>query len=207
MPERNDADEVLTGLAALPADVRDILAERASKAPDTDETGAPLRDVTTTNRNMTTVYSTMTGEPHEILVIDRPRALRLMRTDGKPAFWAPGMPGRPPKRNIGSLKCFLHPESDEREMVNASGFTDRFCNDGDPSKENRNSFQSYSDKEEHEKRKHPAAYAAVRRYKDIAREQEAHALQVRLVESQIQMAEAIKELAPKPAAKAKTKEE
>lgn len=200
---QNDAaQDVIDGLAALPPDVRDILAERALKqAAQSDgsinEGGVAyaLNDVTSTDRRRTIVFSTMTGEPHEILVIDRPRALRITRTDGKPAFWAPGMPGRPPKRNTGTLKCFLHPESDERAIVDLAGYAGRYCNDGDPSKKNVDNFQALDHKEKHEERKHPGAWKAVERMKLVIREREYQELQKAQLEAQREMAEAMKSMA------------
>ena len=176
----------VVGQTTLPADVRDVLAERAERTTRPVELdgswtapggeNAPLVDQTSTDRSRTVIFSTLTGEPHEILTIDRPRALRLTRTDGKPSFWAPGMPGAQPVRNVGTLKCFLHPESAERELVDQAGYRNRFCNDADPSKQNRGDFQAVSHKEEHEKRKHPGAWAAVSRAKEDARRDEDRAL-------------------------------
>ena len=197
----SDAATLVEGLAALPADVRDILAERATKqaAEDVNDYARPgerMNDLTSTDRSRTTVFSMQTGDPHEILVIDRPRALRsVIPGTNRPAFWAPGMPGRPPKRNVGQLKCFLHPESDERELVDAAGYAGRYCNDGDPSKNNQESFRALDHKENHERRKHPGAWQAVERYRARIREQEYRQLQEANLASQKEMTKAMQAIA------------
>ena len=193
-----DATNEVAGMATLPVEVADVLAERGAKEtwsiPGEPEK-MELVDRTTTDRSRVTVYSTQTGEPHEILRIDLPRAIRTMRPDGKPAFWAPGMPGERPKRNVGTLKCFLHPESDERELVDAAGYAGRYCNDGDPSKRNRDDFQALSHKEAHEKRTHPAATAAVARLRQQRREDQYDKQAQAQLDSQMKMTEILATLA------------
>lgn len=175
---KNQDEVVGVNPASLPADLREVLAERAAKTIQVAEELPPdSTDLTSTDRTRTVVYSTLTGDPHEILTIDRPRALRMTRTDGKPSFWAPGMPGGAPVRHVGALKCFLAPESSERNIVDAAGYAGKFCNDGDPSQKNREDFQAISHKEAHEARKHPGAWAAVKRFKELAHEAEVMQLQ------------------------------
>lgn len=203
-----DAMNEVAGVATLPPELSAILADRGAqetwKMPGEPD-ALPLIDKTSTDRSMVTVYSTLTGDPHPILRIDLPRAIRTLRPDGKPAFWAPGMPGDQPKRNVGTLKCFLHPESAERELVDSAGYTGRFCNDGDPSKNNRDDFQAISHKEDHEKRKHPGAWAAVERARRDARDADVRALAQAQLDTQLAMAEAMKLMAAAQAPKTSTR--
>lgn len=182
------ASGVITGLSALPPDVAEVIAEMALKASRENTSrietsalpdGEPLAlvDQTQTDRSQTLVFSMQDGEPREVMTKERPRLLRKRLPDGRPAFWVPGMPGRPPSRNVGTWKCFLHPESDERKLVDEAGYAGRYCNDGDPSKKNRDNFRALSQKEQHERRKHPNAWEAVQRIKAEKERQEAIQLQ------------------------------
>lgn len=176
---------MLESLSALPDDVRAIVVERAlaelrergqvdesfDPTPGNNPDGerARMQDITATDRSRVIVFSMLDGEPHEILRIDRPRVLTLRLPDNRPAFWSPGMPGRPPRRVEGKIMCRLHPNSPERAEVDALGFEGRFCNDGDRSKEPRSNFRNVVDRDEHEKRKHTAFNATWLRYQDDTR--------------------------------------
>lgn len=196
--------EFIAGLAALPDDVRSLMVERAladlrerGQVEDFDPTPganpdgerAPLTDITATDRTRVIVFSMLTGDPHEIMRIDRPRVLRLRLPDGKPAFWSPGMPGRPPRRNVGSVMCYLHPDFPERKKVDGIGFANRFCNDGDRRKANRNDFSNTVDRDNHAERKHPAFWAAWQRNREEERTARLEAATERQTEAMLAMIE------------------
>lgn len=182
---------MLESLAALPDDVRAIVVERVlaelrqrgeptetfEPAPGVSPERAPLNDITATDRSRVIVFSMLDGEPHEILRIDRPRVLALRMPDGKPAFWSPGMPGRPPRRVVGTIMCRLHPDSPERAQVDALGFAGRYCNDGDRRMQPRADFKNVIDRDNHEERKHAGFTAVWRRFKDDSRAEESLAAQ------------------------------
>ena len=175
------AEPVISGLEALPADVREVLVERAlreARAPRQSttvldsENGDEISGVAPSKT--TVVWSMQTGDPHEIRLADRAATLRRMIPGtNRPAFWAPGMPGRPPRQpDAGLYKCFLCPDSEEREMIDRAGYANRYCNDGNPDKKNRADFAALDHKEMHEQRKHIGAWRAYQRLLERTREEE-----------------------------------
>ena len=82
-------------------------------------------------RPMTILYATLDGEP---VIVTRKRArLLLTRTlpDGKYMFIAPLEDGSPPlsipEYRLGSVKCFMHKESEERELLDSLGMAGKLC--------------------------------------------------------------------------------
>src|SRR5690554_5423069 len=80
-----------------------------------DEAEGDAQGLTSNTDAKVTVYSTIDGEPREILRIDAERVLGKRRSDGTPAFWMPGLPGDRPPYFQGFIKCMLHPEFDESD--------------------------------------------------------------------------------------------
>jgi len=82
-------------------------------------------------RPMTILYATMDGEP---VPVTKKRA-RLLLTrklpDGSYMFIAPNDDGSPPSHipvyRLGSVKCFMHPEAEERETLNSLGMAGKTC--------------------------------------------------------------------------------
>ena len=194
---------MISGLETLPADLREVLVERAlrearNQPGDTvlnAEDGDVIAGVPPSKT--TIVWSMQTGDPHEIRLADRAAALRRsIPGTNRPAFWSPGMPGRPPRQpEDGKYKCFLCPDSEERDMVDRSGYAGRYCNDGNPDKRNRDDFLALDHKEMHEMRKHVGAFRAYGRLLQRTREDEAIAMQRMNNEMQAQNLAAMRSLA------------
>ena len=82
-------------------------------------------------RPTTILYATLDGEP---VPVTRKRArLLLTRTlpDGKYMFIAPLQDGSPPpsipEYRLGSVKCFMHEGSEERELLDSLGMAGKVC--------------------------------------------------------------------------------
>lgn len=127
-----------------------------------------------------TVYSTVDGEPHQILRLDARRAL-IKRVPGtrQPAFWIPEQGGEAPHRiSRGDIKCYLDPEFDEseqfdgvnREWIDSIGLRGRTCNMMDTSKNNQR-FTSQFERNQHMQRKHPKEWATIQEEKTRQRDQ------------------------------------
>ena len=109
-----------------------------------------------------TVYSTITGEPKQILRIDAERVVgkRIPGTN-RMAHWIPGMPGDAPVYKKGTVSCILHPDFDEKDgpagfdraWVESIGVITK-CNDANPDKPARADFKSVYDRDEHARTKH-----------------------------------------------------
>ena len=82
-------------------------------------------------RPLTVLYATLDGEP---VIVTRKRArLWLTRTlpDGKYMFIAPLEDGSPPasipEYRQGSVKCFMHEDSEERGLLDSLGMAGKLC--------------------------------------------------------------------------------
>ncbi len=114
------------------------------------------------------VYSTLDGEPHEILRLDARRALTKRLANGRPAFWIPEMGGPAPARTSGSIPCYLDPDFDEsdrpdhinREWIDSIGLRGRFCNGSAPDKNNAHFVSDY-DRDAHMAMKHRREWATI----------------------------------------------
>jgi len=108
-----------------------------------------------------TIFSTQNGEPRQILKIDAKRVLNKRLSDGRPAFWMDGMPGKPPVYTMGTISCYLDPEFDEsdgpagfdRAWLDKIGLSGRTCNMMAPDKHNQK-FRSVFDRDDHAAKKH-----------------------------------------------------
>lgn len=108
-----------------------------------------------------TVFSTIDGEPRDILRIDAERVLAKRLPDGKAAFWFPGLPGTAPTYVKGEIKCFLSPDFDEldgpagfdRTWLDSIGLRGRTCNMMAPDKGNQK-FRTLYDRDDHAQKKH-----------------------------------------------------
>lgn len=108
-----------------------------------------------------TIFSTQNGEPRQILKIDAKRVLNKRLSDGRPAFWMEGMPGKPPVYAKGTIACYLDPNFDEsdgpagfdRAWLDKIGLEGRTCNMMAPDKNNQK-FRSVFDRDDHAAKKH-----------------------------------------------------
>ncbi|KKK76984.1 hypothetical protein LCGC14_2858180, partial [marine sediment metagenome] len=82
-------------------------------------------------RPMTILYATLDGEP---VPVTRKRARLLLQrklADGQYMFIAPNQDGSPPAHlpeyRQGSVKCFMHKESEERKLLDSLGMAGKLC--------------------------------------------------------------------------------
>ena len=82
-------------------------------------------------RPLTILYATLDGEP---VIVTRKRARLLLNRklpDGEYMFIAPLQDGSPPAHlpeyRLGSVKCFMHKESEERERLDSLGMAGKLC--------------------------------------------------------------------------------
>lgn len=136
--------------------------------------------VTKSQADKTTIYSTIDGTPSEVLVYMLSKKLQQKREDGLPAFSL-----EPQPRVVGELVCYLHPESEEREHLDAIGLRGRTCR--------KSNIPTQWDRDLHMQRKHKNEWTVVER----ARERQEREDQMRFARVQ---AEAMQRLAEQGAA-------
>lgn len=149
--------------------VIDDISREIAHDIDLDKDDAAPR-ISANSDDSITLYSMIDGEPRPgVLKIDAPRVLAKKLPDGKPAFWIEGMPGEPPERTRGQVKCMLHPDFDEsegpsgfdRHFVDGVGLTGRTCNLMAPDKNNVDKFKSVYDRDDHMAKKHKREWATI----------------------------------------------
>ena len=152
---------------------RDAAIDRLGQAIDTsiqhDPDDLPARLSSNTDDHVT-VYSTLTGGPKQILLIDRRRVLSKTLPNGEYAHWAEGMPGEAPLYVKGEVMCMLHPEFDEadgaagftRDYIDHAGLTGRTCNMMAPDKNNVDNFKSVYARDRHMEQKHPVEWDTIK---------------------------------------------
>ena len=100
-------------------DVRDLRDEMVGlTAQDSVKSIAP-------SRKMATVYSTIDGEELQWPLNAVARLLEKKREDGKYMFTA--RKSEAPEYRLGEVKCFLHPESPERPILEQIGLARVTC--------------------------------------------------------------------------------
>lgn len=140
---------------------------------------------TSPRRPMAIIYATLDGEP---LVVTRKRARKLLERnlpDGTFMFTADSK--KAPVYKKGDVKCFLHRESPERELMNSLGLAGKFC----PAGQLANSYAKYI----HESGKHVKSYEIWEKHIKDDKEQAAIDRQERQFGATMQQNAAILELA------------
>lgn len=130
------------------------------------------------------------------------RILAKRLPDGSPAFWMEGMPYTPPEPQIGTIKCYFHPDFDEtdgaagfgREFIDAAGLQGFTCNYGDPSKNNRGDFKSVMQRDSHMRSRHRRQLDAVEQAQAEQKDREQRAEQALERDYQRQQTEAMLKL-------------
>lgn len=143
------------------------------------------------------------------------RVLEKTLPDGSPAFWIQGMPYDPPVPQIGSIKCYFHPEFDEtdgpagfgRDFIDQAGLEGFTCNNKDNSKQNRGDFKTVMQRDAHMQNRHRRQIEAVEKAQGDAKEQAERSerrqqteTMMRLMERQIELSGGVVPEAPEPAA-------
>ncbi len=98
---------------------------------DAEDQAEILFQDTSPPRPLTVLYATLDGEP---VVMTRKRARLMLNRklpDGRYMFVAPNKDGSKPSEipeyRLGSVKCFMHSESDEREVLDSLGMAGKTC--------------------------------------------------------------------------------
>ncbi len=119
---RADATKQMERAAEREEERRDLLTQ--VEGIEQDETEIIFAD-TSPRRPMAIIYATLDGEP---LVMTRKRARKLLERklpDGRFMFTANAKNAPPYKK--GDVKCFLHKDSDQRELMDSLGLAGKFC--------------------------------------------------------------------------------
>ncbi len=135
----------------------DPLDQKAVEGADSIDTFSGL-DI---GRERAVVFSTITGAPHVILERSRAKVLSLKRSDGVRAFWHSDLGGVQPNYHRGTIKCYLHPDHENRAYFETLGLVGLTCNRSDPSKKSRDDLPSKLALDMHMKRAHPSALAVI----------------------------------------------
>lgn len=73
-------------------------------------------------RKYVTLWNTIDGEEVSLPRYQAVAALNTPRPDGKGYMWT-SVKENAPERKLGTVKCFLHPDAPERELLNEIGVT------------------------------------------------------------------------------------
>jgi hypothetical protein len=166
--------------------VQDI-AERAERARDLKSQIAELSEAqakeivfmdVSPQRRSVTIYSMLTGEP---IPVPRYRLDDLMKQtlpDGRYAFTAD--PAKAPEYRLGTVKCFLHPDSPERLTLQEIGLGGAFC----PAAHLANEYE----KVQHAQHKHRKQWAAYQAHLAVQERKKYEERQDRQLEATLKMA-------------------
>jgi hypothetical protein len=112
-------------------------------------------------RQIAVLYSMLNGERVEVFDFQVEDALGRKLSNGSPMFTA--HKDRAPTYRPGKVKCFLHPESEDAEVLREIGIFGT-CT--------ANELQTLHSKRIHAQHKHPQAWAAYQEYINQQRDQE-----------------------------------
>lgn len=110
------------------------IAERAEQVRDlkgqvadltAEEMGEVMFIDASPRRNPVVIYSMLTGEPITLPALLVRGALENKLPDGRYAFTSD--PNKAPSYKQGEIKCFLHPDSPDRLILNQIGLAGAFC--------------------------------------------------------------------------------
>ena len=113
----------MAGVAEKAQEQRDLkrqLEELDEYGPDEVE----FRDISP-GRERVTIWSLVDGEPVKVPKYMLPQAMAKRLPDGSDMFT--GNRAEAPEYKIGNVKCFLHPESPEREILDEIGLAGITC--------------------------------------------------------------------------------
>jgi hypothetical protein len=161
---------------------RDLLQQ--VEGIEQDETEIIFAD-TSPRRAMAIIYATLDGEP---LIMTRKRARKLLERrlpDGRFMFVADI--DKAPTYQKGDVKCFLHKDSEQRELMDTLGLAGKLC----PAGQLANAFAKYI----HESKKHVKSYEIWEKHVSDKKDKAAIDRQERQFQATMQQNEAILELA------------
>lgn len=125
-----------------------------------------------------TLYAMKDGEPVEMSPDLAQMAMRKRYTDGTYVFTADK--SKAPAYVLGNVKCILHPDSAERELLNDIGMSNKVCRS--------EHLASLYSKRIHAQRRHKDEWAAFVEYRDTLKEQAAIDRQERQLEATLALA-------------------
>ena len=115
---------------AQQAESRRDMVDRITNIDAEDQAEIQFAD-TSPPRPLTVLYATLDGEP---VIVTRKRARLLLSRklpDGQYMFVAPlengDKPAHLPEYRKGSVKCFMHAESEERKLLDSLGMAGKLC--------------------------------------------------------------------------------
>jgi hypothetical protein len=128
-------------------------------------------------REPVTIYRKTTGEPVQVpaYMVDN---VMEKAEDGQPMFVSRKEDA--PEFKLGTFKCFLHPDSPDRAILNEIGLMGTRC----PA----NHLASLHSKREHGRRRHKAEWAAYQEYLDDAKEQKGQERQEKQLQATLALA-------------------
>lgn len=177
-----DAQRQMEYAAEREEERRDLL--RQIEGIEQDESEIMFAD-TSPRRPMAIIYAVLDGEP---LVVTRKRARKLLERklpDGRFMFTADIK--KAPAYRKGDVKCFLHKDSDERELMDRLGLLGKFC----PAGQLANAYAKYI----HESGKHVKSYEIYQKHVADEKEKAAVDRQERQFEATLAQNAAILKLA------------
>jgi hypothetical protein len=177
-----DVRQRMAQVAEREEDRRDMLHE--IQGIEQDESEIVFVD-TSPRRPMAILYATLDGEP---LILTKKRARVLFQRrlpDGRPMFTS--KIENAPAYQKGAVKCFLHKDSPERELMNSLGLQGKFC----PAGQLANAYAKHV----HETVKHVKTWDIYQRHVSDTKEQQAIERQDRQFEATMEQNAAILELA------------
>jgi hypothetical protein len=177
-----DTQKQMEHIAEREEDRRDMLHD--IQGIEQDESEILFQD-TSPRRPMAILYATLDGEP---LIVTKKRARVLFQRrlpDGRPMF-ASDIKKAPPYQK-GAVKCFLHKDSPDRELMDSLGLQGKIC----PAGQLANAYAKYI----HESGKHVKTWDIWQKHVSDKKETEAIERQDRQFEATMQQNAAILELA------------
>lgn len=163
-------------------DLTDNIQELRQWAADNQE--VTVQD-TSKRAPKVTIYSMATGEPLSIPVYMLQQVLRDRDAKGNKMFT--GRAHEAPEYKLGTIKCFLHPESEERQYLAELGLSMVECP--------KATLTTNYSKRIHEQHRHPQQRAALDEHLDKIREDEWRKEQRQEREERRQTTEAMVKLA------------
>ena len=139
--------------------------------------------------DLVTVWSLLDGSQSRVLKHKLAEVMRKRTLTGAQVFWMPGMPGKPPQAENGSLLCMLHADHTEREWMDTIGLVAQTCR--------KANLRSEFDLQNHMLHRHQQEWSLI----ETAREQEARQAQDELVRLQIEAMTGAAKTETRPASK------
>jgi len=167
---------VVNEIAKRAEQVRDLKGQVADLSAE--DMGEVMFIDASPRRNPVTIYSMLTGEPITLPALMVQSTLENRLPDGRYAFTAD--PAKAPEYRLGTVKCFLHPDSPERLTLQEIGLGGAFC----PAAHLANEYE----KVQHAQHKHRKQWAAYQAHLAVQERKKYEERQDRQLEATLKMA-------------------